>query len=83
MIDTKIIEKNINLILKRRKNSFFKIYRGKINIMDLINSIKKLYNSSSKITFQDKSNSARKNKIFIKSKIIFSKKNFFYQLKKM
>ena len=51
--------------------------------MDLINSIKKLYNSSSKIIFQDKSNSARKNKIFIKSKIIFSKKNFFYQLKKM
>ena len=83
LIDTKIIEKNINLILKKRNNIFLQIYGEKINIINLINSIKKLYNSSSKITFQDKSNSARKNKIFIKSKIIFSKKNFFYQLKKM
>lgn len=52
-------------------------------MVNLMNSIKKLYNSGSKIIFQDKSNSVRKNKIFIKSKIIFSKKNFFYQLKKM
>jgi nucleoside-diphosphate-sugar epimerase len=83
LIDTKIIEKNMNLILKKRKNCFLKIYGEKINIVDLINSIKKLYNSRSKIIFRDKSNSVRKNKIFIKSKIIFSKKNFFYQLKKM
>ena len=83
LIDTKIIEKNINLILKRRKNSFLKIYGEKINIINLINSMKKLYNSNSKIIFQDKSNSIRKNKIFIKSKIIFSKKNLFYELKKI
>lgn len=83
LIDTKIVEKNINLILKRRNNIFLKIYGEKINIINLINSMKKLYNSSSKIIFQNKSNSARKNKIFIESKIIFSKKNFFYQLRKV
>jgi nucleoside-diphosphate-sugar epimerase len=82
LIDTKIVEKNINLILKRKKNSFLKIYGEKINIVNLINSIKKLHKSKSKIIFQDKSNSVRKNKIFINSKIIFSKKLFFYHLKK-